>query len=53
MEDMPVSCSLSEELFNSDHALRDHQRTVHAAAVSNRRRTVDAEPEGDEQETAA
>lgn len=55
MENAALSCSLCEELFESESALRRHQQTVHAAEMSNRRRLHDNqyESEEDDQETAA
>jgi len=60
MEDTTVTCSMCDESFNSEHGLRNHQQTAHAAEVSNpevssRRRSRENEPdEGEqEQETAA
>lgn len=53
MEDTTVICNMCEELFASENELRNHQQTVHAAEVSNRRRTRDNERDEDDLETAA
>ena len=52
MEDTTMTCSICNTSFNSEQELRDHQQTVHAAAVRNLRPN-ESEPEADEQETAA
>jgi hypothetical protein len=52
MEDPTMTCSMCDQSFDSEHELRNHQQTVHAAEVSNRRRSRENEPD-DEQETAA
>lgn len=53
MEDTTMTCSICDESFDSEQELKDHQQTVHAAAVSSRRRSLDDELDTDEQETAA
>jgi hypothetical protein len=53
MDETTLTCSLCDESFDSEHELRDHQQTVHAAEVRNRRRSRENEPGEDEQETAA
>lgn len=53
MEDTTMTCSICDKSFNSEEELRHHQQTVHAAAVSSRRRSHENEPDADEQETAA
>jgi hypothetical protein len=54
MEDTTMTCSICDESFNSEQELRHHQQTVHAVAVSARRRSHENEPDdADEQKTAA
>jgi hypothetical protein len=53
MEDPTMTCSMCEELFDSEQELREHQLTVHAAHVTNRKRSRENEPDADEEETAA
>jgi Zinc finger, C2H2 type len=56
MEDTIMTCSICDEPFNSEQELRRHQQTVHAAAVSSRRRSHqedELDADADEQETAA
>lgn len=53
MEDPTMTCSLCDESFNSEHELRDHQQTVHAAQMTIRRRSHESELGADEEETAA
>ena len=54
MEDTTMTYSICGEPFNSEQELRHHQQTVHAAAVSTRRRSHENEPDdADEQEPAA
>jgi transcription elongation factor Elf1 len=54
MEDMTLTCGICDESFDSEEELRHHQLTIHAAAVSTRRRSHENEPDdADEQETAA
>jgi hypothetical protein len=53
MEETTLTCTRCDESFNSEHELRDHQQTVHADAVRNRRRSGENDPSEDEQETAA
>ena len=53
MKDTMLTCSMCDESFNSEHELRDHQQTVHAAEVRNLRRSRENDPDEDEQETAA
>jgi hypothetical protein len=53
MEEPTMTCNLCDESFNSEHELRDHQQTFHAAGVSSRRRSHESELDVDEEETAA
>lgn len=53
MEEPTTTCSMCDEFFDSEHELRTHQLTVHAAELSNRSRSRENEPDGDEEETAA
>ncbi len=48
----PMTCNLCDESFSSEHELRDHQQTVHAAGVNSRRSSHESELD-DDQETAA
>jgi len=47
-----MPCNMCDETFNSEYELRDHQRAVHSAVVSNRLRSRGDEAETDEYETA-
>jgi hypothetical protein len=53
MEETTLICSMCDKSFNSEHELRDHQQTVHAVEVRDRRRSRENDPDEDEQETAA
>ncbi|MFZ0797698.1 MAG: hypothetical protein WCA13_06415 [Terriglobales bacterium] len=53
MEDKAMTRSLCDEPFDSERELRNHQQTVHAAEMSNRRGSRDNEPEAGDKETAA
>ena len=54
MEDTMMTCSICDQFFNSEQELREHQQTVHAAAVNSRRRSHDEdELDSDDQEYAA
>jgi hypothetical protein len=53
MEEPVIICSRCDEPFSSEHELRNHQQTVHAAELRDRRRSRENEPGEDEQETAA
>ena len=53
MEDTALICSICDASFDSEQELREHQRTVHAAAVGARRHSPENEHDADEQETAA
>lgn len=46
MENATVNGGICGESFNSEHELRKHQQTVHAAEVNNRRRSRDNESDG-------
>lgn len=51
--DPTMTCTLCDASFSSEHELRDHQQTFHAAEVSGRRRSHESELDADEEETAA
>ena len=54
MEDDIMNCSICDESFNSEQELRQHELTVHAAAVSSHRRSHEEdELDADDQEAAA